>query len=385
MEDLMEQPRLFSADSHVNEPPAAWERIPKTLRSHGPHFVQDPPGRKGLFMVFEGHEPDPVGMTFTAGVTKEGGGVRKVIENFKWEDWRGPWDPTARLVDMDRDGVKMEVLYPSMARNFYSLKGDEVALQKAGLQSYNDWLIDYCHVAPHRLLPLCLLSALDVEWSIGELKRCAKLGHKGAVLPSGLPEGISYADSTFDPLWTVAQDMDFPVHYHVNILQGVDRMAARLKVISKLHQGRNAVRRGILEPLTLLTDLVFGSVLERFPKLRVVFAEYELTWLFPFIGKMDGSVGRARSESPDSQTIAALPSEVIRRQVYITFQDDRAGVLGAKAHNIENNCLWASDYPHGGATWPHSKEIVKAQFDGTGDAFERKLTWENAANFYRIA
>jgi uncharacterized protein len=381
---MMEQPRFFSADSHVNEPPAAWERIPKGLRSHGPHFVQDPPGRKGLFMVFDGHEPDPVGMTFTAGVPKEGGGVRKIIENFKWENWRGPWDPAARLGDMDRDGVKMEVLYPSMARNFYSLKGDEVPLQKAGLQSYNDWLLDYCNTAPDRLLALCLLSALDVEWSIDEMKRCAKLGHKGIVLPSGLPEGISYADPVFDPLWTAAQDMDFPVHFHVNILQGIDRMSARLKVISKLQQGRNAVRRGILEPLTLITDLVFGGVLERFPKLRVVFAEYELTWLYPFIGKMDGSVGRARSESPDSQTIAALPSELIRRQVYITFQDDRVGVLGAKALKLENNCLWASDYPHGGATWPYSKEIVKAQFEGAGDAFEKKLTWENAARFYGI-
>src|SRR5215210_864834 len=88
----MEEPRFFSADSHVNEPPEAWERIPKNLRVHGPHFVKDPAGKKGLYMVFDGHEPDPVGMTFTAGVEKVPGGVRKVIENFTWESWRGPWD-----------------------------------------------------------------------------------------------------------------------------------------------------------------------------------------------------------------------------------------------------------------------------------------------------
>src|SRR5262245_40826778 len=63
----MDEARFFSADSHVNEQPEAWERIPKRLREHGPHFVQDPPGKKGLYMVFDGHEPDPVGMTFTAG------------------------------------------------------------------------------------------------------------------------------------------------------------------------------------------------------------------------------------------------------------------------------------------------------------------------------
>ena len=48
----MPEPKLFSADSHVNEPPEAWERIPKNLREHGPRFVQDPPGKKGLYMVF---------------------------------------------------------------------------------------------------------------------------------------------------------------------------------------------------------------------------------------------------------------------------------------------------------------------------------------------
>ena len=42
----MEEARFFSADSHVNEPPEAWERIPKRLREHGPHFVQDPQAKK---------------------------------------------------------------------------------------------------------------------------------------------------------------------------------------------------------------------------------------------------------------------------------------------------------------------------------------------------
>ena len=91
-----------------------------------------------------------------------------------------------------------------------------------------------------------------------------------------------------------------------------------------------------MEPLKLLTDLVFGGVLERFPKLRVVLAEYDLSWLHPFLSKMDGTLQRARSEAPDSPTVALLPSEVIRRQVSITFQDDRIGVLGTDVFNMES-------------------------------------------------
>ena len=52
---------------------------------------------------------------------------------------------------------------------------------------------------------------------------------------------------------------------------------------------------------------------------------------------------------------------------------------------MADNCMWASDYPHGGATWPHSRETIKSQFAGISDAMERKLTWENAAKFYGVA
>ena len=125
--------------------------------------------------------------------------------------------------------------------------------------------------------------------------------------------------------------MNFPIHYHVNIVQGQDRMAARLKVITKVQQGRNAVNRAILEPLKLTTDLVFGGVLERFPKLRFVLAEYDLSWLHPFISKMDGTLQRARSEVARFANRLFASQRIIRRQMYITFQDDRIGVLGDRS------------------------------------------------------
>ncbi len=378
-------PSLFSAHSHVNEPPEAWERIPKGLREGGPHFVQDPDGKKGLYMVFDGHEPDPVGMTFTAGVGRDRGAVRKVIENFTWDQWKGPWDPKERVADMDRDGIRAEVLYPSMARNFYSLSGDELPLQLAGLKSYNDWIDEYSRALPGRLFGVGLLSSLDVEWSVEELKRCAKIGLKGVLLPAGLPNGMSYADPAFEPIWQALEDMDLPLHFHINVVQGADRMATRLKKISIHETGRNAVKRAILESLNLITDLVFGLVLDKHPRLRVVFAEYDLSWVLPFMAKMDGSIRRVRSENPDSPGITALPSEIIHRQVYITFQEDPAGVAGARALGLLDNCMWASDYPHGGSTWPKSQEVVASQLGGLDKESAQKLAWGNAAKFYGVA
>ncbi len=375
---------FISADSHVNEPEAAWDAIPKALRQRGPHFIQDPPGKKGLYMCFEGHEPDPVGQTFLAGTGREPSIVKDTIENFTWDKWPGPWDPKARATDMDLDGVNIEVLYPSMARNFYSLQGEETPLQLAGIKAYNDWILEYCAALPERLFAIAILSVLDIGWSVKEMKRCAKLGHKGAMLPAGLPDGLSLADPEFEPIWAAAEDMDLPIHFHINIRQSTDRKVHERQEGGMLKMGKRVVSRALYESAELMTDLLFGLVLENHPRLRVVFAEYELTWVFPFMTRMDGNARRYGMEHPEIPHMTTTPSETIARQVYFTFQNDPAGIAGAAALGLLDNCMWASDYPHGGATWPNSQEIVKAQLSGLDQETIQKLVWGNAARFYGI-
>lgn len=375
---------FFSADSHVNEPEAAWDGIPQHLRAHGPHFVQDPPGRKGLYFCFDGHNPDPVGQTFLAGTGRDPAVVKDTVENFTWDKWRGPWDPEARLGDMQRDGVEAEILYPSMARNFYALCGEDTALQLAGIRSYNDWVTGYCAALPGRLFAIGLLSVLDLDFSVKEMSRIKGLGHKGALLPSELPEGMSYADPVFEPIWATAERLDLPIHFHININQGSEREAYRIPMRAMIDMGRRSVKRAVFQPVNLLTDLLFGLVLESHPGLRVVFAEYELAWILPFMYRFEGNARRFSREHPDLPHLSRLPSEIIRRQVFITFQNDPAGLAGAQRVGLLENCMWANDYPHGGATWPNSKDIVAKQLEGYDAATARSLVWENTARLYGV-
>ena len=381
----MDASGFFSADSHVNEPEATWDGIPQDLRARGPHFIQDPPGKKGLYICFDGHNPDPVGQTFLAGTGRDPAIVKDTVENFTWEKWRGPWDPEARLGDMQRDGVEAEILYPSMARNFYALCGEDTALQLAGIASYNDWITTYCAALPGRLFAIGLLSVLDLDFSVKEMARIKGLGHKGAMLPAQLPDGMSYADPVFEPIWAAAESLDFPLHFHININQGSEREAYRIPLNAMIDMGRRSVKRAIGQPDTLLTDLLFGLVLENHPGLRVVFAEYELAWVLPFMYRFEGNSQRFPSEYPGLPHMSSLPSETIRRQVFITFQNDPAGLAGAQQLEFLDNCMWANDYPHGGATWPDSKEIVAKQLKGFDAAVARKLVWENTTRLYGIA
>jgi len=248
-----------------------------------------------------------------------------------------------------------------------------------------------CAIALESQLMLSLLqpaageSVLDIGWSVKEMQRCAKMGHKGAMLPAGLPDGMSLADPVFEPLWAAAEDMDFPIHFHINIRQSTDRKVDERQEGGMLKVGKRVVSRAVYEAAELMTALLFGLVLENHPRLRVVFAEYELTWVFPFLTRMDGNARRYGLEYPESPHMTATPSETIRRQVYFTFQNDPAGIAGAQALGLVDNCMWASDYPHGGATWPNSQEIVETQLGGLDAETAQKLVWGNAAKFYGIA
>ena len=380
----MDLSRVVSADSHVNEPEAAFAGIPKKLRDEfGPHFIQNPDGKKGLHIVFKGHKPDPVGNTFLAGTGRVPSVVKDRVENFTWDRWRGPWDPSARMGDMDLDGVSVDVLYPSMARSYYGLEGAETPLQLAGLRSYNDWMVDYCAVVPSRLIGLGLLSVLDIAWSIEEMKRCAKRGLKGATLPSVLPEGMCYADPEFEPIWVAAEDMDFPIHFHNGIIQGADRDVYQRREPSMRAVGDRVLNSAVMEATNLFKDILFGLVLENHPRLRIVFAEYELTWILAFFYyRVDPNAHRFALSHPDIPHFSVPPTEIIRRQVYATFQEDPAGVAGALAIGLLDNCMWSSDYPHGSASWPNSMAIIRGQLDGLDEASVNKLVWKNAADFY---
>jgi predicted TIM-barrel fold metal-dependent hydrolase len=370
--------RLFSADSHVNEPPQTWERVSKEFRDRGPRIVQDPPGLKGLYFIVEGLHPEPVGITFLAGKDIAGGKIAKEIDEFDWNQWQGPWNSAERLKDMDLDGVEAEVIYPSMARILNGL--NDAPLQTASLKAYNDWLHEYCSHAPKRLMALAVLSVLDIGWSVKELLRCAKLGFKGVILPSALPDGESYSSPRFDPVWEAAQEIGLPVSFHENTAQGRDRGASARMGNTLLQRFRWRIG-AFIEPQILLVDLIFGLVLERYPRLQFVFAEYELCWL-GIILNMDANVGRMIS--PSSAKIAMLPSEYIKRQIHLTFLRDRIGALGTEVFGADTY-MWSSDYPHRVSTWPKSQETAQSVLKGLPETVQRKLAWENGATLYGLS
>ena len=63
---------------------------------------------------------------------------------------RGAWNPLARLVDMDTDGIEVAVLFGS-SRNIESIAQGHPELHATIARAFNDWLHGYCQSSPDRL------------------------------------------------------------------------------------------------------------------------------------------------------------------------------------------------------------------------------------------
>src|SRR5204863_6526742 len=192
--------KIFSADSHVSEPGDLWvERIDAEYRFRAPRLeARERNGKVEDLWIYEGWPPHPVGVGLGA-ADRNGPGASTFRAEGKGygNALSGGWDPAERLNDQDVDGVEGEVLYTTLGFRLFWM-ADE-GLQRACFRVYNDWLAEYCAYAPNRLVGLALISLYDVDEAIQELRRAARLGHRGAMIflspPSGYP---SYTSNAFD-------------------------------------------------------------------------------------------------------------------------------------------------------------------------------------------
>ena len=365
--------KLISADSHVNEPPNLWvERIGKGFKERAPHVVDNIPGhRPGSYLILEGIPP--IHMAQGMGAGKKPEELPEFFKESTYKDARGGWDPVERIKDMDVDGVEADVIYTTMGFRIFWL--EDAALQRACFQVYNDWLAEYCSYAPNRLAGLALISLYDIDEAVEELRRCVKMGLKGAMTWCSPPEDRPYSSPVYDPFWAEAQSLNVPLSLHSITGVGPE---SRLIVEDPIDR---YVRSSVLchEVQRTLTTLIFSGVLERFPGLKFVSAENEVGWLTFFLQKLDQSQEEYRYLYPTPLKLKA--SEYFRRQVYATFIDDPVGVATRQFIGVDN-IVWSSDYPHTVSTWPHSMEIVERDLVGVPEDEKVKIVRGNAARLY---
>jgi predicted TIM-barrel fold metal-dependent hydrolase len=371
--------RLISADSHVMEPLGFWEeRLDQKFRERAPKVVPRPDG-KGLLFTAPDINPFPVAGGF--GIGKSGAELKEHLKKGYEAARPSGWDPAERIKDQEVDGVEAEVLYTTLGMPLFGLRDPD--LQRACFHVYNEWLAEFCSYNPKRLIGTALISLEDISEGVKELEFCAKKGLRGAMIWGSPPEDRPYSSQVYDPLWQAASELHMPLSLHVITGKGKESNVGD----AFAGDGRSKASVGeiyanlIHEVQRSLSAIIFGGVLERFPKLIIVSAENDVGWIPHYMYRLDHAYEKFNSLL--NQPLPMKPSDYIRRQMFATFQDDPVGPSAYKLFG-PTNYMWASDFPHTDSTWPESRKVVERDFAGVPEDVRRKIVFENAANLYHI-
>jgi predicted TIM-barrel fold metal-dependent hydrolase len=392
----MAQPyRYISGDSHLEIDSRHWvARVPTRYRDLAPRLVRQP----------DGSDAWGIGDTISrpaAAADLYGGMGRERYVPFaaKYEGTPGTGTPDQRLKEQDQDGIDAEILFPSQqgGPKFWRRIENNDAY-KAMVRAYNSWLIEeYCASNPRRLIGVGILPlGCDVADVVLELEYCADAGFK-TVLLQGFPSGKAYPSELDDRFWKATLDLNMPVSVHVDLDRAGERSAPLLRypreseeVMKKLNQdlvyqvGRFGPARG--SGAVAAVQWVLSGLFDRFPKLKIFFAENQIGWIPFFLQAADVRYDRHYHWAErllGFQPLACPPSEYIRKHCLWGFQFDRIGVELRHKINIDN-LIWGSDFPHQESDWPDSMSVIERNFTGVPAEEMHKMVCGNAVEFFHL-
>lgn len=170
------------------------------------------------------------------------------------------WDPATRLRDCDRAGVTIQVLSPIPVFFSYGARPQH-ALDLA--QCLNDHIAGVVRERPDRFIGLGTVPLQDPDLAVRELERCVNdLGMAGIEI--GTHVGAwNLEDPALFPVFERAEALSAAVFVHPWDMMGKEQMP---KYWLPWLVGMPA------ETSRAICSLIMGGVLERLPRLRVLFA-----------------------------------------------------------------------------------------------------------------
>lgn len=362
--------KLLSSDTHIIEPPDLWvDRIDRRFRDDAPR-VERIDGAD--WWIVEGRRT----LSFAGGAqtgdrfeNPEELRTGAVFEEVR----RGGYLPDEQLRDNEADGVVGSVLYPTEGLQVYRIA--DQALLTAICATYNDWLAEFCSAAPDRLKGVAMLPLGDVGEAVRELERARELGLAGGLIPTSQPEDARYDDPRYEPLWAAAADLAVPLSLHL----GANRSA--------FDEDIKAIRPSYFTVVdywvkTSLADLIFSGVLDRHPGLLIGCIEHELGWIPHFLDRLDYTYTQRQGNNRYYRhERAERPSDLFRKQVFCSFQDDELGIRERHVIGLEG-LTWGSDYPHTESTYPRSIEIMSDRLQGVPAHEQQLIAYGNLQRIY---
>jgi predicted TIM-barrel fold metal-dependent hydrolase len=292
------------------------------------------------------------------------------------------YNPADRLSALDQDGVDGEVLFPNDPVQSGTFFQGSAEFELDCVRAYNDTLAEWREVSD-RYVPLAVIPYMSgIDVTVAEVQRAVHKGHRGIVMlvePSQNLEGLKhFNDPYWDPLWAVCQDLDVPIHWHAS--GGLRLSMPRWSGYSRNQEQAVGPSGGFSVQAQFIPNLIFSGVLDRYPRSKWVCAETGLGWVNYILDGCDHEWERRHLWT---EGILTRPSELFRRQIYVDFWYEEAGIRQRHHIGLEN-IMWESDYPHSTSTYPESWEFVNRTLAGVPEEEKKLLLYGNAMRVYHL-
>jgi predicted TIM-barrel fold metal-dependent hydrolase len=390
---------VVDGDGHVMEPPTLWaERMDhKKWGDLIPHLVSEEDG------VFVGNVCRGGGLKMVQKLAAERGMTAEefMAPTAKMIAEAGGFDPHERIKVMDRDGMDAAVIYPSTALFFGPLDPIEAfhnpEFVRDCQRAYNEWLSDFCSVAPRRLFGLAAVPLQNIDMAVAEAERAVnKLGLKGVFIrPSAYIDELPFSHSVYDRFWAACQDLDIPVALHPGVHIDTPGACRHFRLVRPSPcvtdtnsnvdpiYGGSGLGQAVGNPVDMMVSmgrLLMGGVCERFPRLNFIFLESGGGWCPTQLERMDEQVETFWLER---RWLKMLPSEYFKRQCYVSFDPGEWNLVACAEFLGPDRVIWASDYPH-----PEYRTTVisqlKSKIGSLPEEAQRLILGRNAVRAYRL-
>ena len=322
---------VVDADTHIAESDSIWNLIDEELYPRRPVLISIPDDTlyddSNAFWLIDGNIfPRPSGK----------GGFRLITPSAaKSQSSRGDstiasreiTDPSIRLADMDRLGIQIQVIYPTL---FLIYLTDDVELEVVLCRAYNKWLAQVWSADENRLRWVAVLPLRSIEDSLEQMRTAKDNGATG-VFFRGIEGNLTLDNPYFFPVYAEAEKLGLPICIHTGSGSPALMEIFDLERNHTFHHGR-------VLPVFAFRDIVSNAIPELFPKLRFGFIEASAGWT-PFVIHTLRRLMRDRWKFSNSQDLFQ------EYRLFVACEADEdipylANVIG------ENNLIIGSDYGH---------------------------------------
>jgi predicted TIM-barrel fold metal-dependent hydrolase len=355
---------VIDSDRHVYEPTNLWrDYLPRALKTRAPRC-------EGSALIFE--EQSIFGPVSSAAKQIVGEQARD-----RMAELEAASHPEGQLRAMDRQGVDVAYLFPTLGLYLTYVDGADPELSAAMARAYNAWLFDYCAAAPSRLQGVGLICRHDPGAMLRELEWVVDTGWRAVVLRPNPIAGRYLNDSAYEPFWAACERHSIAVTFHEGTharapTAGADRFPTRFAQHACSHP---------FEQMMAFLALLEAGVFARHPALRVAFLESGASWLPFWLWRLDELCWpHMRHEVTGS--VDLLPSAYFRRQCWIAI-DPREPGLDLVADNVGlEHLLYGSDYPHPDHGVESVIEAVRRARTASPERLERAVLHEGPSRFF---